>query len=337
MEPATGGTRRKGNPGSPHLPSIVSEDGVRWVDYRKTLKPRYGIVWRDIGLCHLALVAGLLAVPVASRTLPAAATAALVVPAACWIGYWMHSLFLFGHEAAHTNLASSRKLNDRLGDWCVWILYGSTTVNYRYTHMTHHAHLGDHEDTETTYHLCLSVLNMLKAVTGIHVLEVLLRKRGHSEQRKNAGRTSSRTSSGLLASLRSFAVHAAIVAGLLLAGHPLGALTWLVAVGAVFPLLATVRTVVEHRHLEAPCDVDFTVETHGPVNRLFGTGPVSRTFGSAGFNQHLLHHWDPAISYTRFPEMGEFLSRTPLAAEMDASRIGYGTAIRTLIREARHG
>ncbi|MFJ9739191.1 fatty acid desaturase family protein [Streptomyces sp. NPDC101166] len=337
MESATGGTRRTGNPGSPHLPSIVSADGVRWVDYRKTLRPRYGIVWRDIALCYLASAAGLIVVALASRTLSTAATAALVVLAVCWTGYWLHSLFLFGHEAAHTNLARRRKLNDRLGDWCVWILYGSTTANYRYTHMTHHAHLGDHEDTETTYHLCLSVLNMLKAVTGIHVLEVLLRNRGHSEARKSTARTSSRTSSGLLASLRSFTVHTAIVAGLLLAGFPLAALTWVFAVGAVFPLLATVRTVVEHRQLDAPCDVDFTVELHGPVNRLFGTGPVSRTFGSAGFNQHLLHHWDPAISYTRFAEMGEFLSRTPLAAEMEASRTGYGAAIRTLIKEARRG
>ncbi|WP_286251494.1 fatty acid desaturase [Streptomyces graminofaciens] len=297
------------------------------------MQPRYGIVWRDIGFCHLFLAVGALAVPVASQVLPAAATAALVVLAACWIGFWLHSLFLFGHEAAHTNLASRRKTNDRLGDWFVWILYGSTTVNYRYTHMTHHAHLGDHEDTETTYHLCLSVLNMLKAVTGIHVLEVLLRNRGHSEKHKK----STRTSSGVLASLRSVVVHAAVVAGLLAAGSRLGALTWVIAVGAVFPLLATVRTIVEHRQLEAPCDVDFSVELHGPVNRLFGTGPVSRTFGSAGFNQHLLHHWDPAISYTRFAEMGEFLSRTPLAAEMEASRTGYGAAFRTLIREARHG
>lgn len=333
MESAKGETRGRGNPGSPHLPSIVSDDGVRWVDFRKTLRPRYGIVWRDIGLCYLSLAVGVLAVAVASQVWPAWAAGALVAPAACWTGFWLHSLFLFGHEAAHANLAPRRRTNDRLGDWFVWLLYGSTTVNYRHTHMAHHAHLGDHDDTETTYHLCLSVLNMLKAVTGIHVLEVLLRKQRLGETR----RKSSRTSSGLLASLRSFTVHAAIVAGLLLMGFHLGALTWVVAVGAVFPLLATVRTIVEHRHLEASCDVDFSVELHGPVNRLFGTGLVSRTFGSAGFNQHLLHHWDPAISYTRFEEMEQFFSRTPLAADMEASRTGYGAAVRTLILEARRG
>lgn len=333
MEPARGETRGRGNPGSPHLPSIVSEDGVRWVDYRKTLRPRFGIVWRDIGLCYLFLAFGVLVLAPAPTSWPVWADVVLVAAAACWTGFWLHSLFLFGHEAAHTNLAPRRKTNDRLGDWFVWILYGSTTVNYRYTHMAHHAHLGDHEDTETTYHLCLSVLNMLKAVTGIHVLEVLLRKRSLSQPRKK----SSRTSSGLLASVRSFALHASILAALVVTGSYLAALTWIIAVGAVFPLLATVRTVVEHRHLDAPCDVDFSVELHGPVNRMFGTGPVSRTFGSAGFNQHLLHHWDPAISYTRFPEMALFFSRTPLAADMEASRTGYGAAVRTLITEARRG
>ncbi|MFF0199816.1 fatty acid desaturase family protein [Streptomyces sp. NPDC005017] len=318
------------------MPSIVTYDGVRWVDFRKELKPRYGVVWRDIGLCYAFLALGVLAVAATPRG-PAWTTAALVAAAACWTGYWLHSLFLFGHEAAHTNLAPRRRTNDRLGDWFVWLLYGSTTVNYRFTHMAHHAHLGDHEDTETTYHLCLSVLNMLKAVTGVHVLEVLLRKREQSEKRGESRARSTRTSSGVLASLRSFAVHAGLVAGLFLGGAELAALTWIIAVATVFPLLATVRTIVEHRHLDAPCDTDFSVELHGPVNRLFGTGPLARTFGAAGFNQHLLHHWDPAISYTRFAEMEEFFARTPLAAEMEASRIGYGTAVRALILEARRG
>jgi hypothetical protein len=51
----------------------------------------------------------------------------------------------------------------------------------------------------------------------------------------------------------------------------------------------------------------------------------------------LLHHWDPAISYTRFDEMERFFSTTQLAAEMDASRTSYGAAVRTLMAEARRG
>jgi fatty acid desaturase len=325
--------------GSPHLPSIVSSAGVRWVDLRRTLTPRYGIVWRDIALCYLFLLLGVLVVAVAEHaarsSVPAAAVA---VPAVLWLGYWLHALFLFGHEAAHANLARPRSRNDRVGDWVVWVMFGSTTRNYRRTHMTHHGHLGDHEDTETTYHLCLSIVNMLKASTGLYVLEVLLRKaRASAGRPARRGTRSSGTVAGVLASLRSALLHTAVVGGLWLGGSPVAAVTWVAAMGGVFPLLATVRTILEHRRADAPCAADFAVETHGPVNRLFGTGVVSRYFGSAGFNRHLLHHWDPAISYTRFDEMERFFRDTPLAARMDANRIGYGTAVRMLMAEARRG
>ena len=319
--------REVGPRGFPHLPSVVSEDGVRWVDYRRTLTPRYGVVWRDITLTYVFLLVGLAAATAAERSgwPPGVVVAVLAV----WSGYWLHALFLFGHEAAHRNLAPTSRANDRLGDWLVWLLFGSTTRNYRRTHMAHHAHLGDHGDSETTYHLCMSVLNMLKAATGLHVLEVLLRK-------AKVERKPSRES-GVPASARAAVTHLAIVAGLWSAGAPVVALSWVIGVVSVFPLLATVRTIVEHRRADAACDVDFTTTRHGAVNRMFGTGIVARYFGSAGFNRHLLHHWDPAISYTRFDEMERFFATTPLAAEMDASRTSYGAAVKTLMAEARRG
>jgi fatty acid desaturase len=313
--------------GFPHLPSVVSEDGVRWVDYRRTLTPRYGVVWRDITVTYVFLLVGLATATAAERF--GWPPWVVVAVTAVWSGYWLHSLFLFGHEAAHRNLAPTRRANDRLGDWLVWLLFGSTTRNYRRTHMAHHAHLGDHGDSETTYHLCMSVLNMLKATVGLHVLEVLLRK-------AKAERKTTRES-GVLASARSAVAHLAVVVGLWSAGAPVVALSWVIGVVSVFPLLATVRTIVEHRRADAACDVDFTTTRHGAVNRMFGTGVIARYFGSAGFNRHLLHHWDPAISYTRFDEMERFFSATPLAAEMDASRTSYGAAVKTLMAEARRG
>jgi len=330
---------RTSDNGSPHLPSVVSTTGQRWVDFRKTLTPRYDVVWRDIVLCYLSLLLGMTVAIIAERSSGFPFPVILVAaPVMVWTGYWLHALFLFGHEAAHSNLASTRRRNDRLGDWTVWVLFGSTTKNYRRTHMTHHGHLGDHKDTETTYHLCLSIVNMLKATTGLHVLEVLLRKaRASSERSARKGNRSSGTAEGVVASLRSALLHVVVVGGLWFGGAPVAAVTWVVAVSCVFPLFATVRTIVEHRRADAPCAVDFSVEVHGPVNRLFGTGLVSRYFGSAGFNRHLLHHWDPAISYTRFDEMEQFFRSTPLVAEMDASRTGYGAQMKKLMAEARRG
>ncbi|MFE9913412.1 fatty acid desaturase family protein [Streptomyces clavifer] len=300
---------------------------MRWIDFRKTLKPHYRAVWRDIALCYIFLALGM--------AVAAAWDLYVTVPViAIWTGYWLHALFLFGHEAAHSNLAKRRRANDRLGDGFVWLWFGSSTIEYRRTHMTHHSHLGDHHDTETTYHLCLSALNIVKAFTGFRVLEVLVRqrrmKRSHPvrEEVEKPWRE-------IVVSLRSLALHLAIIAALVV-GHRYAALVaWLIGVGCVFPLCATVRTIVEHRKIDASCSVDFTVVEHGPINRLFGTDIFSSTFGAAGFNRHLLHHWDPAISYTRFEDMARFLERTPLAVEMSASRIGYGTAMWQMMVEAR--
>jgi hypothetical protein len=73
---------------------------------------------------------------------------------------------------------------------------------------------------------------------------------------------------------------------------------------------------------------------HGPVNRLFGNGALSRTFGNAGYNRHLLHHWDPAVSYTRFDEMESFLMSTELAKVINGARATYVGTLLTLMRRA---
>jgi hypothetical protein len=104
-----------------------------------------------------------------------------------------------------------------------------------------------------------------------------------------------------------------------------------------FPCATTVRQLVEHRKFKARCQQDFRHEVHGAVNRMFGTGFVARYFGSAGFNRHLLHHWDPAISYTRFDEMEGFLLRTTIAEELESHRTGYVSTMCRLVKDAIRG
>ena len=61
---------------------------------------------------------------------------------------------------------------------------------------------------------------------------------------------------------------------------------------------------------------------HGPVNRLFGSGPLASTAGSAGFNRHAIHHWEPQLSYTRLANVEAYLLRTdaaPLIRERQTS------------------
>jgi hypothetical protein len=98
----------------------------------------------------------------------------------------------------------------------------------------------------------------------------------------------------------------------------------------VFPLLATLRQALEHRDDKARSDIDYAKTDQGAYTRLFGDGWFARTFGGAGFNRHLLHHWEPHVSYTRLADLERFLASTPIAAVMEMRRTSYGEAFRRL-------
>ncbi len=91
------------------------------------------------------------------------------------------------------------------------------------------------------------------------------------------------------------------------------------------------RQLLEHRSIDAVEGKDYLQEHHGPVNRMFGTHFWSRKFGSAGFNRHLLHHWDPSISYTCFDEMEKYLLKTEMAEEVESARTSYLATLRELV------
>ena len=80
---------------------------------------------------------------------------------------------------------------------------------------------------------------------------------------------------------------------------------------------------MEHRDENAPSDRDFTKFAHGKVNRMFGSGPVASTLGGAGFNRHLLHHWEPQISYTNLAEVEWFLNDTNVAPVLARHQTSY--------------
>ena len=75
----------------------------------------------------------------------------------------------------------------------------------------------------------------------------------------------------------------------------------------------------------------FYKTAHGKVSRLFTDTWLSRSFGSAGFTRHMLHHWDPQISYTRLGEIETFLARCEKTAPfIQASKTTYVTVFKKL-------
>jgi hypothetical protein len=90
-----------------------------------------------------------------------------------------------------------------------------------------------------------------------------------------------------------------------------------------FPLFSSVRNVLEHRDEVAGSEVNYYNTPRIPVNRMFGDGLFASTFGGAGFNRHMLHHWEPHISYTRLKDLETFLLDTEASDLIKTNSSGY--------------
>ena len=330
-------------PGAPDLRQIAHDSLGSWLSYREALRPRYWLAWCEIALCMAMIFGGFAVHLMLNRRFGNALGFETAIPFALWIGFWFHALLSFGHEAVHYNLSASRKRNDILSDWTVLLFFPQSTKEYRKSHWQHHLHLGDSQDTEVSYHNCLSPGFLFKAVTGIYMAELAVQsvfpgdlraQESHDPQTASRPRTKMKTVAPIL---RAVTAHSIILGIALSLSCYAAAIAWVVAVVFVFPFFTTVRQVLEHRAIEASCATDFRSVTHGPVNRVFGGGVFAHFYGAAGFNRHLLHHWDPTISYTRFEDMEEFLDGTYLGPELRSAESTYVSSFLSLLRQARRG
>ena len=67
------------------------------------------------------------------------------------------------------------------------------------------------------------------------------------------------------------------------------------------------------------------------VTRIFADGLFSNIFGGAGFSRHLLHHWEPQLSYTRLGDLERYLCATSIGGIIDARRTTYLQAFRDIL------
>ncbi len=304
-------------PGSPKLSDLVAADGSRWPALRRSLTPDFGRVRRDLALHLSLLLSGWALYLLAAFQWSGAATWAAAPFVALWVGFWFLGLPSFAHEAVHYNLHPDRARNDRLAARVLFPFLGISVEGFRRSHWQHHRHLGDHHDTEVSYWQCLDVGFVKRIVSGASF---------QAHDRYGESRASL---------IPALLLHGGAVVLPFLLGVPAVGLAWAAGVLWVYPFFHNLRQMLEHRSFDASCDTDYSRVEHGPTNRLFGTDLTSRLFGSAGFNRHLLHHWDPTLSYTRFDEMERFLLQTPLRQELERARTSYPRALGKLIRQAR--
>ncbi|WP_024515016.1 fatty acid desaturase [Bradyrhizobium sp. Tv2a-2] len=313
---------------------LLDQDRRSYVAFVQSLTANYHRVWRDIAFGYVALAATVLAVAVLSRWVW---PPLLVAFGALGVGYWFAYLQLFLHEGAHFNLHSDRSRSDMFCNALIGWMIGTDIASYRVVHWQHHRKIGTVEDSEFTYFFPLNLLFMIRCAFGIRAIEVFLARHRMVQSGKVAATTSGREQGpGRSPQARTvlvvgLALHALIAIGLALVSWTATA-SWIIGVAIVFPLLGALRQLLEHRDPSADPETDYARSDHGAYTRIFGDGPLASTFGGAGFNRHLLHHWEPQVSYTRLPDLERFLMRTEIAPVLEARRTTYIRAFRELFR-----
>lgn len=329
--------------------TLVDTRGRKFKEYKRALKPRYGVVWVELLAGHVALGATVLFLVKIPALWPPLAPLAIAVGAFA-IGYAVAYIQLFFHEAAHYNIAPSKRTNDALANAFIGALVGQDIRAYRPIHFDHHRYLGTPQDTERTYFDPLDFRFIVESLTGIKILKVLMRRESvakgeakpgaqdakSAENAKNAGNAGNAKKSLLNAQLLlGLAFHASLLGVACWLGEWSLAAAWLLGMGVVFPFFAAVRQVLEHRDFAARRDVDYRKVPHGATNRLFGSGPLASTLGGAGFNRHLLHHWEPQVSYTQLRALEAYLLDTDAAPVFLAHRTTYVATFVRLMRGTR--
>lgn len=292
------------------------------------MRPRYKKVWAEILFAHVMLVIGAAGLALTEERFDRQISwIILALPlGAFWIGGWIHYLLCFFHEATHYLILPHRKYNDLAANLFLGALVGLEVKSYRKTHWLHHSHLGTTKDTETSYFEPLKPRTLIYDLLGRYHLRVLLR------YFKKPQRNLSQPSNSKTALVVTVLIHLSIALLLYLNQYPLTAVTWLLGFFSIYPLFNRLRQTLEHRAADAQEGADYNLVDHGPVNRMYGSDLFSKIFGAAGFNRHLLHHWDPAISYTRFDEMEKFMLETEYASLIEENRTTYWKLFREMLK-----
>lgn len=298
-------------------PLIVNSAGVRYLDFIKTLTPRYGRLFLDIALGYAILIAICALVVILPRVgaMPGFVAASL---GAGFIGFWIAYLVLFIHEGAHFNFNADRRRSDFLCNLLIAWIMGTSVQRYRIVHFQHHRALGSVEDSEITYFSPLNLVFVVKGLLGIRVLEVLA-----SRRKLRAKEKITRDDSGEYVRFAGPAVHVLILTATYISGSIWLTLAWVAGLGTIFPFFGALRQLLEHRDERADACTNYFETAHGAYTRIFGTDIFSSIFGGAGFNRHLLHHWEPSISCTNLPQVETFLLDTDVAGLIEMRRSSY--------------
>ena len=304
---------------------VIDPGGISYTTFRNTLVPNYKKVALDIGTAYffLLLIAAIL---IFIQPYLQDLWWLLAPVGGIAIGYTTAYLALFIHEAGHYNIHPSKKMNDRLASILLCLPFGLSLKSYRKLHWQHHFHLGTPDDAEVSYYNAPTPAFLVETFTGLYLIRL-------SKQKSSAkALTDNQRREGKQMLVAGILFHLLIISVLVLTRNWLFMTSWILGFGVFYPFFATIRQILEHRDELAKAGTDFYKTAHGKVSRLFTDSWLSRSFGSAGFTRHMLHHWDPQISYTRLGEIEKFLEGCEKTAPfIHASKTTYATVFKKLV------
>lgn len=307
---------------------LINKSGLSYIEFKKKLTPVYSQVWMDISLGWIGIGITLTAAVLLLRKTNAGGSIMLSLLTAAIIGYLIAYLINFFHEAAHYNIAAHKKLNDRLANLFLGIFIAQGIKNYRIVHWQHHIALGTPEDSEISYFESLDLRFFLLSLSGISAITFFFNRNKFiaASSKEDPVILEREKQRQVIASLF---FHVAILVILFYFSSVYAMIAWMLAAGSFYPFFNRLRQLMEHRSDKAAKHIDYRHKPHGKLSRIFGNSLFDRSFGSAGFNKHLLHHLEPGISYTRLDEMEAFLKETMASQSIKNKKTSYS---RTFIK-----
>lgn len=235
------------------------------------------------------------------------------------------------HEAGHTTLFRSQRLNQSLGQWLAAYPVLGDCEAYGASHREHHRLAGTDEDPDLPNYRAYPVsaasfrrklLRDLTGQTGVRLLVGTLRGAGN--------RMMMRDGEGTNAVHRGLLANAALFVLLWLAGHPSLYLLWAGAYLTAYPLVARIRQVAEHGNVPALYERDPRGNT-----RTTRAGLLARTVLAPNkVNFHVEHHLMPSVPCWRLPALHRLLVERGFYSDHPmAIADGYWDVIRRAVPE----
>ena len=287
---------------------LINREGKTYYDFKKTLKPNYTKIALDITSGWLVIF-GCVFIGIYTNQLSSNWLKLFVSLAdAILLGFAVNYLSNFFHEAAHFNIAPGKLKNDLLANMFLGILQAQHIKHYRVVHWKHHINLGTPEDTEHSYFDALSLRFFFESLTGIRAIRVFLFRSNNTKSGEKEDDSLKNQKRMMLFAAAVF--HLIVLFIFIITTHYWMVGIWLAGFGTFFPFFASLRQLLEHRDEWANKNRNYFKTPHGKINRIFSGRGFAASFGSAGFDRHLLHHLEPQISYTNLKELDLFLQET---------------------------